>query len=259
MSDSMEIKSRRLEGKVAIITGASRGIGAAAARRFAGEGASVVLAARSQVELERLADEIRKGGGRALAVPTDVGDPASVEAMVQQTLAAFGRLDAAFNNAGDGHRPVPLADLSLDDFDRAIRVNLRGIFLAMKYEIPAMLASGGGAIVNMSSTAGLSGVKGIAGYTAGKHGIIGLTRTAALDYAAQNIRANVLAPGPIQTERISQLSDEMRQPIAAAVPMRRIGLPEEVAAAAAWLCSGEAAFITGSVLSIDGGRMAGWG
>ena len=142
-----------LTGKVAIITGASRGIGAAA-RTFAAAGATVVLAARDEQALAALAEDIVASGSRALAVPTDVGDPTSVERLVAQTLDAYGRLDAAFNNAGDGHMPAPLADVALDDFDRAVRVNLRGVFLCMKYEIPAMLESGGGAIVNMSSTAG---------------------------------------------------------------------------------------------------------
>jgi NAD(P)-dependent dehydrogenase (short-subunit alcohol dehydrogenase family) len=250
---------RRLEGKIAIITGASRGIGAATARLFSQEGATVVLAARSEAEIARIAGEIQAAGGRALALAIDVGDPASVERLVRQTLDAFGRLDAAFNNAGEGHRPTPLADIAVDDFDRAIRVNVRGIFLCMKYEIPAMLAGGGGAIVNMSSTAGLSGVRGIAGYAAGKHGILGLTKSAALDYAQQNIRINAIAPGPIQTERISALNDEARQPIIAAVPMRRIGKPEEVAETVVWLCSAGASFITGATILIDGGRMAAGG
>ena len=247
---------RRLDGKVAIITGASRGIGAAAARLFAQEGATVVLAARSEPAIARIAGEVQAMGGRALAIPTDIGEPAEVERLIQRTLDTYGRLDAAFNNAGEGHRPAPLAEVALEDFDLAIRVNLRGIFLCMKYEIPAMLTGGGGAIVNMSSTAGISGVRGIAGYVAGKHGIVGLTRTAALDYAAQNIRVNVVAPGPIRTERIAALSEEARRPIFAAVPMGRTGEPEEVAETVAWLCSDGASFITGATLTIDGGRMA---
>ena len=246
-----------LDGKIAIITGASRGIGAEAARLFAQEGAAVVLAARSADNLARIVDEIQAAGGQAVAVPTDVGDPASVEQLVSQALRVYGRLDVTFNNAGDGHMPVPLADLAVDDFDRAVRVNLRGVFLAMKYEIPAMLAGGGGAIVNMASTAGLDGVRGIAGYVAGKHGIIGLSKTAALDYAGRGIRVNVVAPGPVLTERIAALSEERRQPINNAVPLGRIGLPEEIARTAAWLCSDQASFITGTVLPIDGGRLAG--
>jgi len=248
-----------LANKVAIITGASRGIGAAAVRAFAAASATVVLAARSEQSIDTLAHEIRAAGGHALAVPTDVGDPAAVERLIERTLAAFGRLDAAFNNAGAGHPPTPLADLTVEDFDTAVRGTLRGVFLAMKYEIPAMLASGGGAIVNMSSTAGLRGVRGIAGYDAAKHGVIGLTESAALEYASQHLRVNALAPGPILTERLSALSDEARAPVVASVPMARLGLPEEVAALAAWLCSDLASFVTGATIPIDGGRLAGGG
>jgi NAD(P)-dependent dehydrogenase (short-subunit alcohol dehydrogenase family) len=245
-----------LTGKVAIVTGASRGIGAAAARTFAAAGATVVLAARDEHALGAVAQDISASGGRALAVPTDVGDPASVERLVAQTLDAYGRLDAAFNNAGDGHMPTPLADVAVDDFDRAVRVNLRGVFLCMKCEIPAMLKSGGGAIVNMSSTAGLRGVRGIASYVAGKHGIIGLTKVAALDYATRNIRVNAVAPGPILTDRLAALEERGRQQVASAVPMGRLGRPQEVAATVAWLLSDHASFISGETISIDGGRLA---
>ena len=244
-----------LNGKVAIITGASRGIGAASARIFAASGAKVVLAARDAGAIATVAKDILSKGGQAVAVPTDVGDPVSVERLVQQTIDAYGRLDAAFNNAGDGHMPTALADIKVEDFERAIRVNLTGVFLSMKYEIPAMLRNGGGAIVNMSSTAGLTGVKGIAGYVAGKHGIIGLTKTAALDYAQLNIRVNAIAPGPILTDRLKQLKN--RDQVALAVPIQRIGEPGEVAYTAAWLCSEQASFITGATIPIDGGRLAG--
>lgn len=246
-----------LRNKVAIITGASRGIGAATARVFAEAGATVVLAARDAQALTALAQGIQAAEGQALAVPTDVGDPAAVERLVEQTLAAYGRLDIAFNNAADGHMPAPLADISVDDFDRAVRGTLRGVFLSMKYEISAMLASGGGTIVNMSSTAGLSGVRGMAGYVASKHGVIGLTESAALDYATRNIRVNAVAPGPILTERLASLSDEARAPVIRAVPMGRIGSPNEVARTVAWLCSDQATFITGATIPIDGGRLAG--
>lgn len=245
-----------LAGKVAIITGASRGIGGAAARAFAAAGAAVVLAARDERDLAAVARDIVTDGGRALAVPTDVGDPASVARLVDQTLDVYGRLDAAFNNAGGGHMPAPLADIAVDDFDRALRVNLRGVFLCMKYEIPAMLAGGGGAIVNMSSTAGLGGVRGMGGYVAGKHGVIGLTKAAALDYAVRDVRINAVAPGPIATDRIAHLSDEARDPIARAVPMSRIGQPEEVGAVVVWLCSDQAAFVTGATIPVDGGRLS---
>jgi NAD(P)-dependent dehydrogenase (short-subunit alcohol dehydrogenase family) len=246
-----------LQDKVAIITGASRGIGAAAAHAFAQAGASVVLAARDEQALDAVAQNIRLDGGQVLVVPTDVGDYDSVEHLIQETLAAYGRLDAAFNNAGANQMPTPLADVSVVEFDRVVQVNLRGVFLAMKHEIPAMLASGGGAIVNVSSTAGLDGVRGIASYVATKHGIIGLTRSAALDYAQQNIRVNAVAPGPIDTYRLEHVPDEARQRVADAVPMHRLGQPEEVAAAAAWLCSELASFVTGAIIPVDGGRLAG--
>ncbi|MGC0415855.1 SDR family NAD(P)-dependent oxidoreductase [Embleya sp. AB8] len=249
-----------LAGRVAIVTGASRGIGAATARALHAEGATVVLAARDADALTALAADLDAGGagGRALAVPTDVTDPVAVQRLVATTVERFGRLDAAVNNAaGGGHPPTPLADVDVAAFDSALAVNLRGVFLAMKYEIPAMLSGGGGAIVNMSSTAGLQAVGGLAGYVTSKFGLIGLTRTAALDYADAGIRVNALAPGPIHTERLEAAGPAGRQAAAQAMPMRRIGLPEEVAAAVVWLCSDAASFITGTTLSIDGGQLAG--
>jgi len=246
-----------LRGKVGIVTGASRGIGAATAVAFAEAGAKVVLAARSQEALQEVANAIKNSfsGDAALAVPTDVTDSKSVDNLVNRTVQNYGRLDLAFNNAGDGHMPSPLADVSELDLDRAINTNAKGTFLCMKYEIPAILRSGGGSIVNMSSTAGLEGVKGLAGYVAGKHAIIGLSTTAALDYGRQNIRVNVVTPGPILTER--NVSQKIREQIAFAVPMGRIGNREEISTVVAWLCSDLASFVTGSTISIDGGRMAG--
>jgi NAD(P)-dependent dehydrogenase (short-subunit alcohol dehydrogenase family) len=246
-----------LDGKVAIVTGASRGIGSASARAFAAAGATVVLAARTAQAIANIADEINASGGRALAIPTDVIDPESVERLVEKTVAEFGRLDIAFNNAGAGHMPKPLAEFSFDEFEAGLRANLYGAFLGMKYEIPAMVAGGGGAIVNMSSTAGLQGAPGMGPYSAAKHGVVALTKTAALDYGPRNIRVNAVAPGPIVNEQMSQLPEETLQGIARYVPLRRLGSAEEVARAAVWLCSNEASFITGAVLSIDGGRLAG--
>jgi len=248
---------RLLESKVAIITGASRGIGAAAARAFNAAGATVVLAARDARDLNDVAAQITSTGGNALVIPTDVGDPAAAEHLVQQTLQAFGRLDVAFNNAGEGHMPTPLANLSINDFDTALRVNARGVFLMMKYQIPAMVAAGGGAIVNMSSTAGLTGAPGMAGYAAGKHAIIGLTETAALDYGRQGIRVNAIAPGPILTHNLARADDAARARIASHLPLQRLGRPEEVAATAVWLCSDQASFINGAAVPIDGGKLAG--
>jgi NAD(P)-dependent dehydrogenase (short-subunit alcohol dehydrogenase family) len=255
--DPAQVGGRPLENKVAIITGASRGIGAAAARAFSAAGASVVLAARSTPDLNDVAAQITAEGGHSLVMPTDVSDQAAAEQLVQRTLRAFGRLDAAFNNAGQGHMPTSLADLAIDDFDTALRVNARGIFLMMKYEIPAMVAAGGGAIVNMSSTAGLAGAPGMAGYAAGKHAIIGLTQTAALDYGSQGIRVNAIAPGPILTHNLARADDAARVRIADRLPLHRLGRPEEVAATAVWLCTDQASFINGATIPIDGGKLAG--
>jgi len=246
-----------LDGKVALVAGASRGIGAVTARAFARAGAAVVLAARDKDALESVAEGIRADGGKALAVPTDVGDPASVEQLVQQAEATFGHLDAAFNNATDGPMPAPLADLDPAGFDRAIRTNIRGTFLGMKYEIPAMLRAGGGAIVNMASLAGLQGVANLAGYAAGKAGIIALTKVAALDYADQGIRVNVVAPGPILTHHLEAAGAEAQRLAGLSTPMRRVGRPDEVAATVVWLCSDQASFVTGATLPIDGGQYAG--
>jgi NAD(P)-dependent dehydrogenase (short-subunit alcohol dehydrogenase family) len=256
-SASTRAVSALLRDKVAIVLGASRGIGAATARRFAAEGAKVVVAARDEQALDAVAATIRDQGGEALAVRADISQPQQIAALVEKTVARYGRLDAAFNNAGAGNRPMPLLDMSIEDIDQSLGVNLRGTLVAMKFELAAMLASGGGAIVNMSSTAGLQGARGLAVYSAAKHAVIGATKSAALDYAARNVRINAVAPGPILNDKMAALSDEHRAPIARAVPLGRIGAPEEIAAAVAWLCSDQAAFVTGAVLSIDGGRLAG--
>jgi NAD(P)-dependent dehydrogenase (short-subunit alcohol dehydrogenase family) len=248
-----------LTDRVAIVTGASRGIGAATARAFARAGARVVLVARDEARLDALAAEIVAAGGTALSVPADVGEPKDVERVIARTLASFGRLDIAFNNAaGGGHPPTPLTEVAVEDFDSALRINLRGTFLCLKHEIAAMLQSDArGAIVNMSSTAGLEAVGGLAAYVSTKHGILGLTKTAALEYAARGIRVNAVAPGPILTEHLEHAGAGAQQGAAQAMPMKRIGRAEEVAAAVVWLCSDEASFITGATIPIDGGKLAG--
>ncbi|HEY6378582.1 MAG TPA: glucose 1-dehydrogenase [Candidatus Dormibacteraeota bacterium] len=249
---------RPLEGRVAVVVGASRGIGAAVARAYAAAGAAVALAARDTTALGALAAELTDAGTSAIAVPTDVTDPSAVAELIERVVSTWGRLDVACNNAaGGGHPPTPLADVPVTAFDSACAVNLHGMFVAMKYEIPAMMASGGGAIVNMSSTAGSQAVSGLAAYVSTKYGVEGLTRVAALDYAANGIRVNALAPGPILTDALQRAGADMQELAARAMPMQRIGKPEEVAAAAVWLCSDSAAFVTGTTLVIDGGKLAG--
>jgi NAD(P)-dependent dehydrogenase (short-subunit alcohol dehydrogenase family) len=246
-----------LNGRVAIVTGASKGIGAATAEAFAAAGAAVVLGARDTAALESVAGGIRARGGQALAVGTDVTDAGSMRHVVDQALSAYGRLDAAFNNASAGPMPAPLADIDPGEFDVGIATNIRGTFLGMKFQIPAMLASGGGAIVNMASIAGLNGTANLASYVAGKAGIIGLTKVAALDYADQGIRVNVVAPGPILTYHLEAAGPQAQRGAAQSTPMRRVGTAAEVAQAVLWLCSEQSSFITGAVIPIDGGQAAG--
>lgn len=249
--------AENLAGKVALVAGASRGIGAETARAFARSGAAVVLGARDGQALEAVAADVRAAGGRALAVPADVTDPASMDNLVRQAVDTFGRLDAAFNNATDGPLPAPLADIDPDEFDRGIATNVRGTFLGLKYQIPAMLRTGGGTIVTMASTAGPAGVAGLGAYVAGKAGIIGLTKVAALDYADQGIRVNVVAPGPILTHHLEAAGPEAQRLAGLSTPMRRTGRTSEVADVVLWLCSDRSSFVTGAVIPIDGGRSAG--
>jgi NAD(P)-dependent dehydrogenase (short-subunit alcohol dehydrogenase family) len=254
-SETKRHRCRRLEGKVAIITGASRGIGATAARLFAREGATVVLAARSKEDIVSIVAEIKADGGEAMAVRTNVAEATSLETLVRKTIEAYGRLDIAFNNAGIGIAK-PLIEFTEEEFDHVQAINLRGVFLSMKYEIPAMLAGGGGAIVNTSSVGGLVGGVGNGAYIASKHGVIGLTKVAALEYAQKHIRINAIAPGPTLTsmmERWLVADPQVEHYLTSAIPMGRMAEPEEVAQAALWLCSDEASYVTGVTLPVDGG------
>jgi NAD(P)-dependent dehydrogenase (short-subunit alcohol dehydrogenase family) len=247
-----------MRGRVALVAGASRGIGAVTAEAFADFGAAVVLGARDLAALESVVKRIEDRGGRAVAVRTDVTDVGSMRNLLDQALATYGRLDAAFNNATDGPMPAPLAEIDPVEFDRGIATNVRGTFLGMKFQIPAILRSGGGAIVNMASLGGVTGVANLAAYVAGKAGIIGLTKVAALDYADQGVRVNAVAPGPILTHHLEAAGPEAQRQAGLATPMRRTGTVAEVAQTVLWLCSEQSSFITGAVLPIDGGQSAGW-
>jgi NAD(P)-dependent dehydrogenase (short-subunit alcohol dehydrogenase family) len=245
-------------GKVAFVTGAANGIGRAAALAFAREGASVALADVSERSNQETARMIEDLGGRALALKCDVTRVQDVKAALAKTVESFGRLDFAFNNAGiEPSKPAPTAEYEEAEWDRIIDVNLRGVFLCMKHEIPLILEQGGGAIVNTSSGAGIIGIRGSPAYTAAKHGLIGLTRAAALDYAAQNIRINVVCPGYIDTPMMNRFTGgtpEGRAKVIAEEPVGRMGKPEEIAAAVVWLCSDAAAFVIGHAMVIDGGQ-----
>jgi NAD(P)-dependent dehydrogenase (short-subunit alcohol dehydrogenase family) len=255
---NIENRKRSFDGKVAFVTGAGSGIGRAAAVAFAREGANVVVADVGEEGNHETARLVEAAGGRALAVRCDVTRADDVKAALKRTVEAFGRLDLAFNNAGvEPKKLVPLAEVDEEEWERIMSVDLRGVFLCMKYEIPLMLEHGGGAIVNTSSGAGVIGIKNNAAYTAAKHGVIGLTRAAALEYAAKNVRINAVCPGYIDTpmiERFAGRSAEARAKVIAEEPIGRMGTPEEIAATVVWMCSDGAGFMVGHALVVDGGQ-----
>ena len=247
-----------LEGKAARVTGGGSGLGRASAIALARAGATVTVAdVDEQGGKETAALVFEEAGGDADFVRADVTQADEVEAMVDKTVARWGRLDCALNNAGTTGASAPTADYTLEDWNRAIALNLTGVFLCLKYEIPAML-EGGGAIVNMASGAGLVGFPGLPAYVASKHGVVGLTRAAALEYASQGLRVNAICPGSTRTPMPEGLlggDEQVERMMTRAVPLGRLGRPEEIAEAVVWLCSDAASFVVGHALAVDGGSV----
>ena len=245
--------NKRFEGKVALVTGAASGIGRAAALAFAAEGAKVAIADRTADALDQVRIGIEAAGGAVVAIRCDTSVPEQIEAAVSRTVARFGRLDCALNNAGVENKAAPVHEIGLVEWDRIIGINLRGTFICMKHELAQMVAQGGGVIVNTSSGAGIRGVAGGAAYAASKHAIIGLTRSAALDYAKQNIRVNAVLPGNIETPMMDRFTGGDIQKAIDLEPVGRLGKPEEIAEAVLWMCSDLGGFVTGAATVIDGG------
>jgi len=248
-----------ISGSTAIVTGGGSGIGREAAVRFGEEGANVVVADVNVDGSEETAELVREAGGDATVIETDVSDPADVEAMVDAAVETYGGLDYAFNNAGIEGESEPAGEHPLDNWKQVIDVNLKGVYLCMRYELPAMLESGGGSIVNTSSIAGLVAFPGLSPYVASKHGVIGLTKTAAVEYSREGVRVNAISPGVIDTPMVQRSEEddpEMMEQVTAATPIGRLGAPEEIGDAAVWLCSEDASFVTGETLVIDGGYVA---
>jgi NAD(P)-dependent dehydrogenase (short-subunit alcohol dehydrogenase family) len=249
-----------LEGKVALVTGGTSGIGKATASALGAAGAKVVFSGRREHEGEDVASSIGKSGAECLFVRSDVSVEADVQELIGQTVATYGRLDCAFNNAGIESPAKPLHEHSLEHFDNLMAINVRGLFLCMKYELQQMINQGSGVIVNNSSISGLFAFPGTSPYVASKHAVMGLTRAAALDYAKQDIRINAVNPGLINTETLDRFTNKdptLEQQLASLVPSGRIGKPEEIAAAVVFLCSDAASYMTGQSLVLDGGYTAG--
>jgi NAD(P)-dependent dehydrogenase (short-subunit alcohol dehydrogenase family) len=248
-----------LQGKVILVTGGGSGIGRATSTLLARQGAKVMIADYVAESAERTVKMIKDAGGDASCIAADVSVTKQVEMMITKTVETYGRLDGAFNNAGIEGKMADTIAYPEDVFDRVIAINLKGIWLCMKYEIPQMLNNGGGAIVNTSSGAGLVGVEQLSAYNASKHGVVGLTKTAALEFAQKNIRVNCVCPGLINTPMVARMIDSggmNEQEFLAAEPVGRMGRPEEIGEGVVWLLSDAASFVTGHALSIDGGYVA---
>ena len=250
-----------LDGKSALITGGGGGIGRATSLAFAREGARVAVADAAEAAAQETVALINKAGGQAMTLTGDVTDAGAVEAMVKSVVAAYGRLDCAFNNAGIAGFQVDAGgkkthEWSEAGFDRMIAVNLKGVWLCMKHELPQMVSQGGGAIVNTASIAGLIGLATSSGYVAAKHGVVGLTKTAALEYADNNVRVNAVCPGYIETKMTEDTMRRRGEELMAKVPFHRMGKPEEIAEMVLWLCSDRASFVSGAAYNVDGGYMA---
>jgi len=250
----------QLDTRVALVTGGGSGIGRASAVVFAREGARVVVTDVDEDGGRETVRMIEAAGGTARFVRADISQAAEVAALVEQTVSTYGRLDCALNNAGIQGDIKQTAECSQENWDRIIATNLTGVWLCMKHEIPHMLNQGGGAIVNTSSNFGLVGSNGMPAYSASKHGVLGLTKTAALEYAKSGIRVNAVCPGPVQTPLVDkvlaaqpELGDQIIKAIEAREPVGRMGQPEEIAEAVVWLCSDAASFVTGTAMSVDGG------
>jgi NAD(P)-dependent dehydrogenase (short-subunit alcohol dehydrogenase family) len=252
--------TRELEGKVGLVTGGTSGIGRDTAVLFAKAGAKVVVAGRRELEGKETIELVQAAGGDAMFVKTDVSNASAVDALMQETVKRFGRLDVAFNNAGIEGRWVPIVKQSEEDWDRTIDINLKGVWLCLKYEIRQMLKQGGGgAIVNMASIMGLIGSSGSAAYSASKHGVMGLTKAAALENARSGIRINTVCPGVIETAMAERTfgAPAVHKYVVSCHPIGRLGRPAEIAEAVVWMCSDRASFMTGQSLVLDGGFLAG--